>query len=347
LSEPAEIYAMRAAKLISAILCGAAAIHTRTPSPPHVTYFALTGGGDAIMAEFALSAFSLCRADPSVHILLVTNLDKMAERAADMLRKQCWGDGAPSRLSVSLVGLDGLRSRFREIGFQRFGHHSGLGGYAKLLAADLIPDHVERTVVVDTDTVFNTDAKKLWGKFEAFAPDQVLAAKPMTVTPENSDQFRCFTPGERFNSGVMLMDLKAMRARGWTRFVLNETAAVRHSGGKCASCVGKTSPTLICGDQEFLSFACKQQPVACGTLEREFHCDHCNDHAHGWHDDSKDFAIYHFNCGAKYGKMHETGGSERSKKLVKEFLLRVNPFKGDAYPVNGGQPQPWGSKHLR
>lgn len=314
--------------LVTNVLAAQLRSTSQDPQIPHVTYFALSGGEDAAMTEFTLSAFSLCKIDPSVRILLLTDQQQLAPRAIARLNTECW-DGKEPQAYVKMIHPKQLRSRFHEVGFTKFSHHSGLGGYAKVLAAELIPDTIDRTIVVDTDTVFNNNVKNMWNTFNSFPSGQVLAAKPIYET-------RCFKAGERLNSGVVLMDLNAMRKSNWTQYVLDKTAALRSDTSECASCV--KGETLVCGDQDLASFACQQQKGACGHLEPEFHCDHCMDHADGWHKASN-IVVYHFNCGAKYYKCP----GKTCQHMVTEFIDRVNPFREFAFPIKGRQP--WGGSH--
>ncbi|CAD7971523.1 unnamed protein product [Amoebophrya sp. A25] len=276
---------------------------TVTTPGKHATYFAFSGTDDA-MRELSLSLYSLCRLDPSVQVLVLTDQKNSDAAAAGGIVSQtaeaCWGrEAMAEQLSTFVANSTEVRSFFSAHGYTKLGeHHSGVGGYAKMIAARLIPDSVDRTVLLDTDTILNANFENLWSQFSDFNPTQVLTATHM---PGDG---LCVRDGNRIQSGVVLMDLKRMRELGWVDFVM------RQSRG-CRDCV--KSDVMTCGDQEFTSFGCQQRRGACGNLRPMSHYDFCMQEywpgGHGpelWQS-SRNATVYHFNC---RGRMSECPGHE-------------------------------------
>lgn len=199
----------------------------------------------------------------------------------------CWNDGESEKLSITALSRNMLAGEFKKYGFSKFKHHSGIGGYTKMIAEKFLPTSVARTIVVDTDTIFNSNLGDLWSQFDRFDSHTVLLAKPL-------HDALCIHGGHRINSGVVLMDLNRMREIGWTDFEFSQTR-------KCKGCT--KGSVMQCGDQEFLSFACQSKKGACGKLDTRFHYDYC-DNRKIWNRNSNNVVLYHFNC-----RLHE----EKSK----------------------------------
>lgn len=256
----------------------------------HVTYVALSGGGDHVLREMSLSVFSLCRLHPSVRVLVITDEEKsaVAKEAISKISEACWNTTESEKLSMVVVNRPEVQSFFSVHNYTNFGHHSGLGGYAKIFVQKIIPASIDRTIVLDTDTVFNSDIEELWSQFDNFGPGQVLAGKKLGEV--GSRAFKCIKGGNRINSGVVLMDLKRMRSTNWADFVVGE-------GKKCSECVGQHG-TMLCGDQEFVSFGCQQRSGACAGLDGKFNNDYAGAKRR-WADNSANIVIYHFNGHAR------------------------------------------------
>lgn len=222
----------------------------------------------------------------------------MAASAISKVSEACWNHAKSEQLSMVVANLTDIQSTFSTYGYTKIKHHSGFGGYAKMIAAKLIPESIDRTVVVDSDTIFNAEFEQLWSQFNQFSSAQVLMGKRL------ADRY-CLSNGNRINSGVVPMDLKHMRDIGWTDILLSESR-------NCHKCAG--GDTLICGDQEFISFGCQQRFGACGDLDVRFHYDYCNEKGPTW-GDSRDAVIYHFNCG---GDVNRCPGHE-CKSSVAEW----------------------------
>jgi len=68
----------------------------------------------------------------------------------------------------------------------------------------LLPPHIEKLIMLDTDTVFVRPLSELWAEFGRFLPMAVLG-----VAPEQND---FYTPLPGKNGGVQLLHLRRMRA---------------------------------------------------------------------------------------------------------------------------------------
>ena len=205
--------------------------------PPHVTFVAFGGKDRGIARELALSAFSLSRSSPRAEIDVVTDSDDLARQFEDT--------GLPVRARVRRIDREDVLRRFSTFGLQRFAHHSGLGGYSKLLLADLLP--VNATILVDTDTVFVNSVAPLWALRHRLArTGGVLAAKRLKTGGA------CLR-GQRINSGVVLYELERMRSVRWVSTMLTKVAALGHRGVSARDCgkmVRNNGTTLAAGDQE-------------------------------------------------------------------------------------------------
>ena len=115
-------------------------------APVHVTYIGFAGSDRGIAREIGLSAFSLTLVAKTPIALLVLVDDEGLEPA---LRRA----GLPRAARVQHVVRQSVVERFRAFGLATPKHHSGWGGYAKMIVADLLPHDVQHTLVVDADTV--------------------------------------------------------------------------------------------------------------------------------------------------------------------------------------------------
>lgn len=179
--------------------------------------------------------------------------------------------------------------RFQSFGLQHFAHHSGLGGYSKLLLPDLLPTSLNATILVDTDTIFVANVAPLWAlRHRLERTGGVLAAKRLSTGGA------CLR-GQRINSGVVLLDLARMRTIGWVPTLLTRVAALGRRGvpaRQCGKMVRNNGTTLAAGDQELLSFGCLQAgPGACLPLPPAYHQDKCDGFM-----GAATALILHFNC---------------------------------------------------
>lgn len=227
------------------------------------------------------------------------------------MAQQLISAGLPSRARVNKLDRHAVLRHFHASGLYQFAHHSGLGGYSKLLLPELLPADVDATLLVDTDTVFVSDLAPLWAlRHRLSASGGVLAAKRLATGGA------CLR-GQRINSGVVLMDVRRMRALNWTRALLTHVARLGRPGTPARLCgkMVRGNGTLAAGDQELLSFACLQAGrSACHPMPPALHQDKCD----GFSSAGR-AVVLHFNCRASVPADCPTSACTR---LVGEFNAR-------------------------
>lgn len=250
----------------------------------HVTYMAFSGG-DNTVREVGLSAYSLSRVSTEpTEVVVLTDTEHMRRSLSHTLANHA----SSLSWSVSLMQREQLVRRFASFGLRRVMHHSGWGGYAKLVAAELLPATLNYTLLVDTDTVFAADVSGLWTFMLRSTRRAVLAAKRI-ARQEGS----CLH-GQRINSGVLAMNLRRQRQLNWTGRLLAHAAYLSAHSVPARHC-GKMvrNGTVRAGDQELLGLACFRALGECVALPPRFHQDRCEGIA------LPNGVIFHFNCGAR------------------------------------------------
>ena len=294
--------------------------------PPHVTFVAFSGKDSGVVRELARSSFSLARTSPTALIDVLTDTDDMAA--------QITAAGLPPRAKVRQVQRDAVAHRFRAFGLRRFSHHSGLGGYSKLIVADLLQPAVNATIVVDTDTLFVSDVAPLWALRLRLARDgALLAAKRLSTGGA------CLR-GQRINSGVVLMDLRRMRQTNFTSSLLSRVARLGRGGVPAREC-GKMvrNDTLAAGDQELLSFGCLHAgPAACLPLPALMHQDKCDGFSGG-----RAAVVLHFNC---RGKIPLDCPTPDCNRLARDFESQAGRAPGRGLAAWRSKNAPVEVKHL-
>jgi len=100
-------------------------------------------------------------------------------------------------------------------------HYSGVYGLLKLTLPKILPESLEKVIILDTDVTFATDIGQLWRLFTGFTGSQALG-----LVENQSDWY---IPGKLwknhrpwpalnrgFNTGVILMSLKKLRSIQWS-----------------------------------------------------------------------------------------------------------------------------------
>ena len=115
-------------------------------------------------------------------------------------------------------------------------HYSGVYGLMKLTIASLLPRWVQKVIVLDTDLMLAADIAILWHFFRVISK----SGKMLGLVENQSDWYlgnlwKSHHPwpalGRGFNTGVVLLDLKAMRERDWNgkwRQVASENLKTHH-----------------------------------------------------------------------------------------------------------------------
>ncbi|KAL5007500.1 hypothetical protein ScPMuIL_016306 [Solemya velum] len=100
-------------------------------------------------------------------------------------------------------------------------HYSGVYGLMKLTLPKILPDFLEKVIVLDTDVTFATDIAELWKIFH------ILRNKKAVGLVENQSDWylgkiwKNHRPwpalGRGFNTGVILLDLVMLREMNWMK----------------------------------------------------------------------------------------------------------------------------------
>lgn len=130
-------------------------------------------------------------------------------------------------------------------------HYSGVYGLLKLTIPDALPLAIESIIMLDTDVMLNADISLLWHFFEV-----IKRQKKLLGIVENQSNWYLGNLwehhhpwpalGRGFNTGVMLLNLKAMRQRVW--YQLWSTVARKYP-----------SPTAL-ADQDIVNAVVKECP---------------------------------------------------------------------------------------
>lgn len=100
-------------------------------------------------------------------------------------------------------------------------HYSGTYGLMKLTLTNVLPSQLDKVIVLDTDVMFAADIAGLWEFFKL-----IRKGKKLLGVVENQSNWYLGklwenhrpwpAVGRGFNTGVMLLDLEAMRQQMWT-----------------------------------------------------------------------------------------------------------------------------------
>eukprot|EP00794_Sanderia_malayensis_P017939 gene17939-19730_t len=98
-------------------------------------------------------------------------------------------------------------------------HYSGIYGLMKLTLTELLPDSLDRTIVLDTDVFFLADIAELWSQFHNFTKRQAVGLVENQSKWYLGNLFKNYKPwpalGRGFNTGVILLDLRKLRRLKW------------------------------------------------------------------------------------------------------------------------------------
>ncbi|XP_065197439.1 xylosyl- and glucuronyltransferase LARGE1-like [Sycon ciliatum] len=139
--------------------------------------------------------------------------DQSARVVLDTLFKT-W---ALPEVEVSYYPAEGLKSKVEWIPNRHYSQHFGM---MKLLLTSVLPESLEKVLVLDTDLTFATDIAELWLLFRKL----IEQGKSIGLVENQSDWYlgniwKNHRPwpalGRGFNTGVMLMRLDEMRRLAW------------------------------------------------------------------------------------------------------------------------------------
>ena len=132
---------------------------------------------------------------------------------------------APAYATLSVLfktwGIEGVRFSFYHLEeFEHLltqipnSHHSGIFGLSKLIVEQMLPEEIEKVIVLDTDVVVIDSLQELWAMFGSMGRKQFIGlVENLSDYYLEKGLFSNLARG--FNTGVMLLDLKKMRGMRW------------------------------------------------------------------------------------------------------------------------------------
>ena len=98
-------------------------------------------------------------------------------------------------------------------------HYSGIYGLLKLVLPKVLPDHIARVIVLDTDIVFTNAIDELWKLFKNFSDHQAIGLVENQSNWYLGTVYENYTfwpaLGRGFNTGVMLLDCSKLKLVDW------------------------------------------------------------------------------------------------------------------------------------
>ena len=199
----------------------------------HVVYAA----NDGFVRHLAASLYSLLeksrdRNQVSVYVLSMGISKENTGKLEEMVK--------PFSCEIQILELGDLN--------RRFGTEVQAGGFdisifGRFFVGELLPETVERVLYLDCDTIVLQPLDRLW---KTDLKGNILGAvMEPTIYPEVKEQIGLKAEEPYFNSGVLLMDLKAWRAEGVLKKLLDFYS--RFQG------------QLLAGDQDTLNGVLKGQ----------------------------------------------------------------------------------------
>ena len=208
-----------------------------------------------------------------------------------------------------LVGYLGGRFKQRFSKPTLFLHRwSLIYGTGKIFMYDLLP-HVNKCIVIDTDTVFGVDPAFLWSDVQSRLQTPVALA--VTWFPEYG----------KFNSGVMLQDLEHLRQIQFINLI---------TGGPDGGCrLSANNNTIYCtSEQELLNQVMDSHPELFYLLDISWNIDACNDYRGLEFDSFEDkrknlfYGITHFNCiSPALNHVYEHDARHVSQMALRDYIL--------------------------
>ena len=135
-------------------------------------------------------------------------------------------------------------------------HYSGVYGLLKLIILEILPKHIEKVIVLDSDLVFVENVAHLWNNFQLFKSGEAIGLV------ENQSEWYLgtlwfnYTPwpaiGHGFNSGVMLLHCTQLRKSSWdnkwplvARKVIQQLGSSALADQDIINSVVKENPSLV------------------------------------------------------------------------------------------------------
>lgn len=139
----------------------------------------------------------------------------ISDNKAHIILEKLFKTWTLNELSVSFYSADKMRSVIDWIPNK---HYSGIYGLMKLVLPKILPNALQKVIVLDTDITFASDIAELWTIFN------LLTSEALGLVENQSDWYlgklwKNHQPwpalGRGFNTGVMLMNLAVLRQLDW------------------------------------------------------------------------------------------------------------------------------------
>lgn len=190
---------------------------------------------DKFARHLAVSLYSLLDRNQKIETLDVWVLSMGLSRES---KDRLCGIAQEFDRELSVIELGNLK--------ERFSHEVDTGGFdlsimARLFLGDVLPEHVERVLYLDCDTVILSSLEKLWKA--DLGPFLLGAVMEPTIYPCIKEEIGLRPEEPYFNSGVLLIDLNRWREENVQKKLLD---FYRSKGGK-----------LFAGDQDTINGSLK------------------------------------------------------------------------------------------
>ncbi|KAK3102055.1 hypothetical protein FSP39_008413 [Pinctada imbricata] len=182
-------------------------------------------------------------------------------------------------------------------------HYSGVYGLMKLTLTEILPQYLDKVIVVDIDVTFATDVAELWKILNS-----LQGLKMIGLVENLSDWYLGLLPnvspwpadGRGFNTGVMLMNLKKLRELNWmdTWRTVTEKVLPQHEHTQLA-------------DQDIINAVIKQHPFLVSRLSCKWNVQ-LSDNRKECSGDLSSYKIIHWNSPKKYNVKHQRIGYFRN-----------------------------------
>lgn len=109
------------------------------------------------------------------------------------------------------------QNRLSEVRWIPNSHYSGVYALVKLLFPDILPENLDRIIVLDSDLTFLSDVAEIWRMFRNMTNEQFIGLVENESNWYYDTAKRWPALGRGFNTGLMLLDLKKIRTNiDWT-----------------------------------------------------------------------------------------------------------------------------------
>ncbi|THD27392.1 putative tata-binding protein-associated phosphoprotein [Fasciola hepatica] len=165
----------------------------------------------SLLRHYSLSTGSDC-----THCMTPVKLYLIVDLEAHSFMLDQLTSWRPRRFSFHFYPIDKYMGQVKNLGSS---HYSGSQSYLKLLLPYILPQNVDKVIMLDADMLLATSIHSLWRLFDQFNATQAIG-----MVQEQNPFFwaglgRLYWPtlGYGYNAGLVLFSLNKLRARNWAR----------------------------------------------------------------------------------------------------------------------------------